>query len=124
MSTYDSWMEIITSAKETIHIAEMYFTLTSGKDDESAYEGYKGNNIFEELYKAHARNVSIYIVRNMPTKSWPGNETDKLRTEGIANVQYIDWAYLSNGVLHTKFIIADKKHFYLGSANADWRSLT
>lgn len=28
------------------------------------------------------------------------------------------------GVLHTKLLVADRKHFYVGSANMDWRSLT
>lgn len=31
---------------------------------------------------------------------------------------------LGGGVLHTKFWIVDRKHFYVGSANMDWRSLT
>ncbi|VDN32397.1 unnamed protein product [Cylicostephanus goldi] len=25
--------------------------------------------------------------------------------------------------MHSKFLISDRKHFYLGSANLDWRSL-
>ena len=28
------------------------------------------------------------------------------------------------GVLHTKMWLVDEKHFYVGSANMDWRSLT
>ncbi len=28
------------------------------------------------------------------------------------------------GILHTKMWIVDRKHFYLGSANLDWRALT
>lgn len=31
---------------------------------------------------------------------------------------------LGGGVLHTKLWIIDRQHFYLGSANMDWRSLT
>lgn len=31
---------------------------------------------------------------------------------------------LGGGVLHTKFWIIDRTHFYIGSANMDWRSLT
>lgn len=27
------------------------------------------------------------------------------------------------GTMHSKFLIADQTHFYLGSANLDWRSL-
>jgi phospholipase D3/4 len=28
-----------------------------------------------------------------------------------------------SGTMHSKFLIADRTHFYLGSANLDWRSL-
>ena len=28
------------------------------------------------------------------------------------------------GILHTKLWLVDNKHFYVGSANFDWRSLT
>jgi phospholipase D3/4 len=31
---------------------------------------------------------------------------------------------MGGGVLHTKLWIIDGKHFYVGSANMDWRSLT
>jgi phospholipase D3/4 len=28
------------------------------------------------------------------------------------------------GILHTKLWLVDRRHFYVGSANFDWRSLT
>ena len=28
------------------------------------------------------------------------------------------------GIMHSKFILADGRHIYLGSANLDWRSLS
>jgi phospholipase D3/4 len=31
---------------------------------------------------------------------------------------------MGGGVLHTKLWIIDGQHFYVGSANMDWRSLT
>ena len=31
---------------------------------------------------------------------------------------------MGGGVLHTKLWIIDHQHFYVGSANMDWRSLT
>ena len=43
-----------------------------------------------------------------------------------AQVRSLDFArwFNGSGVLHTKLWIVDKKHFYVGSANMDWRSLT
>ena len=42
-----------------------------------------------------------------------------------ATVKYLDFNKLiGSGVLHTKFWIVDRKHFYVGSANLDWRALT
>jgi len=38
----------------------------------------------------------------------------------VLNLQKI----FNTGVMHSKLIVADNKHFYLGSANLDWRSLT
>ena len=32
--------------------------------------------------------------------------------------------WFGNGVLHTKMLLVDGKHFYVGSANFDWRALT
>ena len=31
---------------------------------------------------------------------------------------------IGNGILHTKMWLVDGKHFYVGSANLDWRSYT
>lgn len=36
----------------------------------------------------------------------------------------VDMQKLTHGVLHTKFWVVDQTHFYIGSANMDWRSLT
>lgn len=44
---------------------------------------------------------------------------------GAAKVRSLDFKkMLGAGVLHTKMFLIDKKHFYVGSANMDWRSLT
>ena len=33
-------------------------------------------------------------------------------------------AIIGSGILHTKLWLIDRTHFYVGSANMDWRSLT
>jgi len=49
----------------------------------------------------------------------------RLNETGVAEVRFVPWVELfGNGVLHTKLLIADDNTYYLGSANADWTSLT
>ena len=44
---------------------------------------------------------------------------------GAAEVRSVNFTrLLSAGVLHTKLWLVDGRHFYIGSANMDWRSLT
>lgn len=40
-----------------------------------------------------------------------------------AEVHYINMAALTKGNLHSSFWVVDRKHFYIGSASMDWRSL-
>ena len=42
-----------------------------------------------------------------------------------AEVRTLDFSRLQGyGILHTKMWLIDRKHFYVGSANLDWRSFT
>lgn len=41
-----------------------------------------------------------------------------------AEVREVDLRAITGGIVHTKLWVVDKKHFYLGSANMDWRSLS
>ena len=44
---------------------------------------------------------------------------------GLAEVRIVDFTrFFNGGVLHTKLWVVDQKHFYVGSANMDWRSIT
>lgn len=50
----------------------------------------------------------------------------KFKNPGLAEVRMVNFTRTipREGVLHTKLLVADRKHFYVGSANMDWRSLT
>lgn len=41
-----------------------------------------------------------------------------------AEVREVDLKAVTGGIIHTKLWVVDQKHFYLGSANMDWRSLS
>ena len=71
------------------------------------------------------RGVKIRIVQNEPTAEMPDFDSQQLSIMGAADVRNLNMTkFMRFGVLHTKLWIVDSKHFYMGSANMDWRSLT
>ena len=72
-------------------------------------------------------HVNIRVVENEPNEEFHDKDSHDLDEDGAADVLSIDFKKMTQnggGVLHTKFWIIDNKHFYIGSANMDWRSLT
>ena len=69
--------------------------------------------------------MKLRIVQNLPNKEFPNWDSYYLEKKDLAEVQSINVSRLAGGgIMHTKLWVADKKHFYVGSANMDWRSLT
>jgi phospholipase D3/4 len=128
ISTTSSWLALIRSASSSIDIAEMYFTLR--RDDTqttppSASSTEPGDMVFNELISAASRGVTIRIVQNKGNGFGNNSDTRWLSEHGMAQLRDLEYdRLLGDGVLHTKLIIVDRQSFYVGSANADWRSLT
>jgi phospholipase D3/4 len=71
------------------------------------------------------RSLQIRIVENALSKD-KGDNADGivLFEQGAADRRTLNLQKLQDsGIMHSKFIISDERHFYLGSANLDWRSL-
>jgi phospholipase D3/4 len=124
-STFDELVSLISNAKQSIDIASFYWTLL-GTDvmpnpDESSL---KGKILLNEIIGASkTRSVKIRIAVNEDTNSL--NSTDLQLLKSVADIRELNFSRLvGSGILHTKFIIVDNKHLYVGSANMDWRSLT
>lgn len=72
-----------------------------------------------------SRKVAVRMVENYPPKD-KGDNADGVILENFGAVtrKSIDISeYMGRGKMHSKFLVADRKSFYLGSANLDWRSL-
>ncbi|OZC05105.1 hypothetical protein X798_07934 [Onchocerca flexuosa] len=121
-STTEIWKRLISSAEKSIDIASFYWSLLS--ENTGSYRGpstQNGTDIYNALIGAAKKGIKLRIVQNAQTN----NETRTLENEGLAEVRSLNFSnWFPSGVLHTKFWIVDAKHFYLGSANLDWRSLT
>ena len=125
-STYESWVDIIKSAKKTLDIGQYYWTLTTGTEKYSeTHEAWRGQHIYDLIIEAHKRGVAVRIIQNKLGATSEGNETAVLAAIGAADVKTIDFDLLGiSGIFHTKMMVADSVNFYVGSANSDWRSLT
>ena len=85
----------------------------------------QGKQIYQDLIDTHKRGVVIRIVQNIPSETFPDKDTKALSDMGVIQLHTINVSDLvGSGILHTKLWIIDGKHFYVGSANMDWRSLT
>ncbi|KAH8410343.1 hypothetical protein KR009_012353 [Drosophila setifemur] len=131
LSTYEAWLQLMEGAKSSLDIASFYWTLkpedTPGETDNSTQPG---EDIFAKLLAnenggSRTPRIQIRIAQSEPSSVSSNSDTKLLASSGAAEVVTLSFPkYFGSGVLHTKLWIADKKHFYLGSANMDWRALT
>ncbi|XP_020611844.1 phospholipase D3-like [Orbicella faveolata] len=124
-SIYNGWMNLLKSAEEQIDIASFYWTLQGSDTNTSDPSTQEGENVFEEIQAAAKRGVKIRIVQSPRTDTFPSLDTVYLSQKGLADVRCLNITRLvGSGILHTKMWLVDRKHFYVGSANQDWRALT
>nr|XP_026496216.1 phospholipase D3-like isoform X1 [Vanessa tameamea] len=125
MPTKNAWLDLIDEAQTSIEIASFYWTLRF--NEEYPYNSsIEGEQVFQALLAAGTkRNIDLKIAQNWPSKANPNIDTEYLVKKKAAQVRSLNFSkLLGGGVLHTKFWIVDRQHFYIGSANMDWRSLT
>ncbi|XP_062381134.1 5'-3' exonuclease PLD3 isoform X2 [Sardina pilchardus] len=120
-SISQTWKDLLDKANQSVDIAAFYFTLRDsdlGLTEPSANEG---RQVFTKLMQLQPRGVKLRVAVNSP-QSHP-MDVEELASAG-AEVRPVDLQSVTGGIIHTKMWVVDKKHFYVGSANMDWRSLT
>ncbi|OQV15594.1 Phospholipase D3 [Hypsibius exemplaris] len=130
-STYSTWLSLIQSAQQSIDIGSFYWTLrrfdeTVARSPQNKDPYSEGESIFKELSKAGLqRKIKVRIAQSLSSHQFPNNDTAELENTGAAEVRSLNFTHLTgSGVLHTKMWIIDDTHFWVGSANMDWRALT
>jgi phospholipase D3/4 len=123
-TTFESWKELIALAQESIEIGSYYWTLQGHEYEHPT--GADGKEIFRLLkVKGQEGKVNISIAQDGTSRTFKNEDTQELAALGLAKVRSLNFTKLIDaGILHTKMLIVDKKHFYVGSANFDWRALT
>ncbi|XP_041799905.1 5'-3' exonuclease PLD3 isoform X2 [Chelmon rostratus] len=120
-SIADSWLHLLDKANSSVHIAAFYLTLRGSDLELADSPDSQGRMVFERLRQLESKGVKLQIAVNSPQTST--QDTAELAATG-AEVREVDLNAVTGGIVHTKLWVVDQKHFYLGSANMDWRSLS
>lgn len=125
-TTGDAWLNMINSATDSLDLALFYMSLTNSSMWPAADGGEVGLAVYNAIIAASQRGVRVRIVLSPPSPGMTDQDALQLNSTGVAQVRFVNWTSIfgAGGILHTKLLIADSKHYYLGSANADWTSLT
>uniref|UniRef100_A0A1I7WQD2 PLD phosphodiesterase domain-containing protein n=1 Tax=Heterorhabditis bacteriophora TaxID=37862 RepID=A0A1I7WQD2_HETBA len=121
MKTYETWKQMLDGAQKFVDIAALYWNL-----NESDYPtSNAGKLVYQSIINAAKRGVKVRIAQDISQGLSNNKDSRWLAENGLAQVRTLNFSkLLGSGVLHTKFIIVDLKHIYIGSANMDWKSLT
>jgi len=121
LSTFKAWQMLLNGTVNTLDLASSYWSLR-GKDVYKHPSDWEGEWIYSAIKSAaEEKGISIRIAQN----DQPNKDTEDLSKVPGIKVRALNFKNLIGaGILHTKLWISDKRHFYVGSANFDWRSLT
>ncbi|GAA6213738.1 phospholipase D4 [Lates japonicus] len=117
------WKDLITMATDQVDVVSFYWTLTGEDIKVNSSTDVPGRNILKELGELPSRNISVRVVTSVPSVRANSTDLKILKQKGV-HVREVNFGRLTQGVLHSKFWIVDRKHVFIGSANMDWRALT
>ena len=132
LATHRVFAELADSASESLDLTAMYMDLT-GEEDRKVFNASEmrrfgaegGERVYQALLAAAKRGVAVRIL--LGTLGDPINSTEVRRLlKGHPNGQARTWdpkKWYGGGIMHLKLWHADGRAAYIGSANADWKSL-
>ncbi|CAP31941.2 Protein CBG13083 [Caenorhabditis briggsae] len=128
-NSYESWMELLGSAKSEIDIFAYKMNLR-GKElrydvDNSTFEGRQIYSMIEDQAKS---GILIKLIDCQPP-TFPENDydADELERLGLVQRQGLDMNTMNGGgggVQHSKTFIVDDRHLFVGSLNFEWKSFS
>lgn len=112
--TQDVWLNMINNAKSTLDIGMFYIANKKGEALEPVLDAIKN---------AAARGVKVRVLIDSSFYSGSEKSADELMGINNITVAKISFKNSGGGIMHAKYMIADGRDLYTGSANMDWRAL-
>lgn len=123
--THEALIRAINQARKTLQVASFYWTLTADKEFSGHPSTLPGQQIMNSIALAVKRGVNLEVILDYSNRNQMSGLADIDRLKSLGSLKFMNMSQLvGGGVLHTKFLIADNKTFYIGSSNFDWRSYT
>jgi len=113
--TQTIWLDMINNAKSTLDIGMFYF---------ANKEGEAMQPVMTAIKNAAARGVKVRVLVDSAFYSGSEKSVDELSNIANITIGKISFRNVGGGVMHAKYMIADERDLYSGSANADWRALS
>ncbi|MBS1493325.1 MAG: hypothetical protein JST55_07440 [Bacteroidetes bacterium] len=112
--TQQVWLNMINNAKSTLDIGMFYIANKKGEALEPVLDAIKN---------AASRGVKVRVL--IDSSFYSGSEKSADELSGINNITIakISFKNSGGGIMHAKYMIADGRDLYTGSANMDWRAL-
>ncbi|XP_031171978.1 inactive phospholipase D5-like isoform X1 [Sander lucioperca] len=110
---------LLDQAIRVVEIVSPLWLLNSS-DYESSFQpaARQGRALLSRLQGLKAKGIQLKISSGMIDSTELG-----MLAKHNAEVHYVNTTALTKGQLHSSFWVVDRKHFYIGSASMDWRSL-
>uniref|UniRef100_A0A4W6CAG2 Phospholipase D family member 5 n=1 Tax=Lates calcarifer TaxID=8187 RepID=A0A4W6CAG2_LATCA len=110
---------LLDQAKHSVEVVSPVWDLTSWDQETMPSTAKQGQLLFQRLLSLKSHGVKLKIASGLTNSA-------ELKTLAAHNaeVHYINMTALTRGRLHSSFMIVDRKHIYIGSADMDWRSLS
>lgn len=110
--TADVWVEMIQGAEEDLAFSHFYA---------STEEGSELERVLEAIAAAGKRGVRVrFLVADTFRDTYPDVPARLAAMEGVE----MRWLDFGQGVMHAKYMVADRDEAFLGSPNFDFRALT
>lgn len=137
LSTADVFRWLAGNSSKTLDVMTQYWQLVAQTDPRSGDYGYskedmkrfgatEGFDVYKSIENAANRSVKVRLLQHSGVYPDYDKEPSDLALESpnIESVTLLLSKWWGSGVVHVKVWISDRRHFYIGSANNDWKSLT
>ncbi|MEQ2227717.1 hypothetical protein ILYODFUR_001120 [Ilyodon furcidens] len=114
-------ISLLNKSQGVVEIVSPLWFLSPSDYESSFYPAAEqAKTLLSKLQELKNRKIKLKIS----TGEFNSAELKALADSQVAEVHEVNMTLLTKGYLHSSFWVVDRKHFYIGSASMDWRSLT